>query len=97
MNLYQLCVTCFADDDYPDAAAGVPVDRKIDPLDMTFLNHEAAFKSKSTMQVLRGYVVYQLCSIGFLVENNETVNALALITLSTYKRTIDSFACPNEI
>jgi len=61
------------DDDYPDAAAGVPVDRKIDPLDMTFLNHEAAFKSKSTMQVLRGYVVYQLCSIGFLVENNETL------------------------
>ena len=73
----------FADDDFPDAAAGVPVDRKIDPLDMTFLNHEAAFKSKSTMQVLRGYVVYQLCSIGFLVENNETVNALALKTLST--------------
>ena len=58
-----------------DAAAAVPqkVNRRIDPLDMTFLNHEAAFKSKSTLHIVRGLIVYQLCSIGFLVENNEKV------------------------
>jgi len=65
-----------AQDEYDggqDAAAAVPqkVNRRIDPLDMTFLNHEAAFKSKSTLHIVRGLIVYQLCSIGFLVENNE--------------------------
>lgn len=47
--------------------------RRIDELDLGFMNHNAAFKSKSTWQVFRGYIVYQLCSIGPLVENNEKV------------------------
>ena len=49
------------------------LNRKVDDLDMGFMNHTAAFKSKSTWQVFRGYVVYQLCSIGPLVEHNEKV------------------------
>jgi len=47
------------------------LNRKVDELDLGFMNHNAAFKSKSTWQVFRGYIVYQLCSIGPLVENNE--------------------------
>ena len=52
------------------------LNRKIDELDLGFMNHNAAFKSKSTWQVLRGYIVYQLCSIGPLVENNEKVHTI---------------------
>ena len=50
------------------------LNRKVDELDLGFMNHNAAFKSKSTWQVFRGYIVYQLCSIGPLVENNEKVD-----------------------
>lgn len=41
-----------------------------DPLDLSFANPEAAFKSKTTWEVLRAYIVYQLCSSSFLVDNN---------------------------
>ncbi|XP_022190180.2 proline dehydrogenase 1, mitochondrial [Nilaparvata lugens] len=39
-------------------------------LDLTFINAEEAFKSKKTSDLLRALVVYNLCSINFLVENN---------------------------
>ena len=45
-----------------------------DPLDLTFNNAEAAFRSKSTLQVLRAYLVFTLCSSNYLVENNMKVN-----------------------
>ena len=41
-----------------------------DALDLTFNNAEAAFKSKSTFQILRAYMVFTLCSSDYLVENN---------------------------
>ncbi|KAL6969115.1 hydroxyproline dehydrogenase [Sarracenia purpurea var. burkii] len=41
-----------------------------DPLDLSFANPEAAFKSKTTWEVLRAYIVYQLCSSSYLVDNN---------------------------
>ncbi len=47
---------------------------RTDALDLTFLNHHAAFKSKTTWEVIRAYVVFQLCSIQPLVANNEKVN-----------------------
>lgn len=47
--------------------------RKVDELDLTFLDHKAAFKSKTTWQVLRAYLVFNLCSIKPLVDNNEKV------------------------
>ncbi len=47
--------------------------RKADKLDLTFLDHHAAFKNKSTWEVFRAYVVFQLCGIKFLVDNNERV------------------------
>ncbi|XP_075218493.1 proline dehydrogenase slgA isoform X2 [Lycorma delicatula] len=41
-----------------------------DPLDTGFDNPKAAFKSKTTWEVLRAYLVYTLCSSNYLVENN---------------------------
>ena len=43
-------------------------------IDLSFEDSETAFKSKSNLQLLRGYLVFQLCSINFLVENQKTVS-----------------------
>lgn len=48
--------------------------RQIDPLDLKFNDPVAAFKSKTTMELVRAYVVYQICSIEYLVENNMKVS-----------------------
>lgn len=44
-----------------------------DPLDLTFEDHVAAFKSKTTWEILRAYIVYTMCSSEYLVEHNMTV------------------------
>ncbi|XP_018330006.1 proline dehydrogenase 1, mitochondrial isoform X2 [Agrilus planipennis] len=41
-----------------------------DPLDITFENAEAAFKSKTNLELIRAYIVYTLCSFDYLVQNN---------------------------
>lgn len=41
-----------------------------DPLDVGFNDPRAAFKSKTTFELIRAYFVYVLCSSEFLVENN---------------------------
>ncbi|KAK9751874.1 Proline dehydrogenase [Popillia japonica] len=41
-----------------------------DPLDITFEDSIAAFKSKTTWELLRAYIVYTLCSFETLVEHN---------------------------
>jgi len=46
------------------------VGSKRDPLDTGFADPKAAFKSKTTFEVIRAYIVYQLCSINYLVEHN---------------------------
>ncbi|KAK9498114.1 hypothetical protein O3M35_003993 [Rhynocoris fuscipes] len=50
---------------------------KYDPLDTSFNDAEAAFKSKTTFEVLRAYIVYSLCSSSYLVENNMKLMKLA--------------------
>jgi len=64
------------------AAASTIVDSKPkwDPLDTSFADPEAAFKSKSTWEIFRAYVVYQLCSSSYLVENNMQVT-LSTVTI----------------
>ncbi|XP_033209867.1 proline dehydrogenase 1, mitochondrial isoform X2 [Belonocnema kinseyi] len=47
-----------------------PVPRQIDPLDLKFNDPMAAFKSKTMTELIRAYVVYQICSMDYLVENN---------------------------
>jgi len=49
---------------------GDEVVRRKDPLDLSFGNAEAAFRSKSSLEILRAYVVFSLCSSNYLVENN---------------------------
>lgn len=57
------------------AAAGTVFDSKPkwDALDTSFADPEAAFKSKSTWEIFRAYIVYQLCTSHYLVENNMQV------------------------
>ncbi|VVC94400.1 unnamed protein product, partial [Leptidea sinapis] len=42
-----------------------------DDLDLTFSNSKEAFKSKKTSELVRAYLVYQICSINWIVENND--------------------------
>lgn len=44
-----------------------------DPLDITFEDSKAAFKSKTNWELLRALIVYQLCSFEYLVDNNMQV------------------------
>ena len=44
----------------------------------SFQDHRAAFKSKTTWEVLRAMLVYQLCGINMLVDNNEKVKMVVL-------------------
>lgn len=54
------------------AAATSPSQR--DPLDVSFNDPIAAFKSKTTWELVRAYFVYLICSSEYLVENNMKVN-----------------------
>lgn len=47
-----------------------------DPLDVGFNDPHAAFKSKTTFELIRAYLVYVLCSSEFLVENNMKIMKL---------------------
>lgn len=47
--------------------------RQIDPLNLKFNDPVASFKSKTMSELIRAYIVYQLCSMEFLVENNMKV------------------------
>lgn len=42
-------------------------------LDLSFEDCQTAFKAKSNFELLRGYLVFQLCSMNFLVENQKKV------------------------
>ncbi|XP_041972557.1 proline dehydrogenase 1, mitochondrial isoform X2 [Aricia agestis] len=41
-----------------------------DELDLSFNSPKDAFKSKKTSELVRAYMVYQICSINWIVENN---------------------------
>lgn len=47
-----------------------------DKLDLGFNDNIAAFKSKTTMELIRGLFVYTVCSFDFIVENNMKVSLL---------------------
>ncbi|XP_013774417.1 proline dehydrogenase 1, mitochondrial-like [Limulus polyphemus] len=48
-----------------------------DPLDLTFENTQAAYKSKKTWELVRGLLVLKLSSYPYLVENHEKLLGLA--------------------
>lgn len=49
-----------------------------DPLDITFEDAKAAFKSKTNWELMRAYIVYTLCSFEYLVDNNMKVSAVSI-------------------
>lgn len=51
----------------------VPENPQRDPLDVSFNDPIAAFKSKTTWELIRAYVVYIICSSEKLVEHNMKV------------------------
>ncbi|KAH0551816.1 proline dehydrogenase 1, mitochondrial [Cotesia glomerata] len=62
-----------------DVKDSVPRDAKrpTDPLDLTFSDPVAAFKSKSMKELIRAYVCFQLCSFDYVVENNAKIMKIA--------------------
>lgn len=76
----QLRSKAFMSSNIPRAASATT--SKKDNLDITFNDHVAAFKSKTTLELARGYFVYSLCSVNFLVENNMKVSFIHLLSCS---------------
>ncbi|XP_011187574.2 proline dehydrogenase 1, mitochondrial isoform X3 [Zeugodacus cucurbitae] len=54
----------------PQQQPNVPANPQRDPLDVSFNDPIAAFKSKTTWELIRAYLVYTVCSIEPVVENN---------------------------
>lgn len=59
--------TCNYQQNQPSSSEELP---QRDPLDVGFNDPLAAFKSKTTWELIRAYLVYIMCSSGYLVENN---------------------------
>jgi hypothetical protein len=57
----------------PSPATPPPPGGRKDALDTSFNDSHAAFKSKTTFELIRGYLVYLICSSETLVENNMKV------------------------
>jgi len=49
-----------------------------DNLDLSFNDARQAYRSKSTWEILRAWVVFKLCSVDYLVENNAKVSKIKL-------------------
>lgn len=45
-----------------------------DKLDISFEDSRAAFKSKTTWELMRAYIVYMICSSSYIVDNNLKVS-----------------------
>lgn len=48
----------------------------VDELDLTFNNAKEAYRSKTTWEILRAYVIFQLCSVETLVDHNQKLMTL---------------------
>ncbi|XP_026473083.1 proline dehydrogenase 1, mitochondrial isoform X1 [Ctenocephalides felis] len=59
-----------------------------DPLDISFNDHVAAFKSKKTSELVRAYIVYALCTSEYLVENNMKLMKFGRTILGDYLFTL---------
>ncbi|KAJ1523987.1 hypothetical protein ONE63_010532 [Megalurothrips usitatus] len=53
-----------------DQASQATKGQRRDVLDASFDDAHAAYKSKTTWEILRAYIVYTLCSSTYLVEHN---------------------------
>lgn len=57
------------------------INRRKDELDLSFQDHNAAYKSKSTLEVVRALFVFRMCGINTLVDNNEKLMRLGQAVL----------------
>lgn len=82
-QLLQITERKYSNDASASSQSGVcgikPASRQIDSLDLKFDDPIASFKSKKTMELIRAYLVYQICTIDFVVENNMKVYLLLTI------------------
>ena len=59
-----------------DVAGATNQDVARDTLDLSFNDHQAAYRSYTTGEIIRAWFVYQLCGIQYLVDNNRKVRGL---------------------
>lgn len=59
----------------PTVRLSTVYDEAREKIDTTFENAKAAYTSKTNFELLRGYTVFQLCSVKLFVGNNKQVNA----------------------
>jgi len=69
------------DDKHEDELPLAVINRKKDSLDLSFEDHTAAFKSKTTWEVLRALFVFQICGVNVIVDNNEKLMKLGQTVL----------------
>jgi len=69
------------DDKHGDELPIEVINRKRDSLDLSFEDHSAAFKSKTTWEVLRALFVFQICGVNVIVDNNEKLMKLGQTVL----------------
>ena len=74
VQLVQVLARGYASSAGTTSAQPAAAPRQVDPLDLKFNDPVASFKSKTTMELVRAYIVYQICSIDYLVENNMKVS-----------------------
>jgi hypothetical protein len=48
-------------------------EKQANKIDLTFENSEIAFKAKSNFDLIRGYIVFRLCGINYLIDNQKTL------------------------
>ncbi|GAX83242.1 hypothetical protein CEUSTIGMA_g10668.t1 [Chlamydomonas eustigma] len=81
-------------------ASSFQLDSTSSPL--SFRDHESVFRGHSSMSLLRGWLVFRLCSIGSFVANAESLLALGNrtlgkeITVSVVKETFFKQFCAGE-
>lgn len=57
----------------PTSATQLNANHPKPKLDLSFEDSKTAFRAKTNLDLLRGYIVFQLCSVRFLVDNQKTI------------------------
>lgn len=65
----------------PGETANVQQQPRRDPLDTSFADSEASFKSKTTWELVRAYLVYTTCGFETIVENNMKVSIFFIFSI----------------
>jgi len=61
-------------DGKPTFSSSTVYDEAREKIDTTFENAKAAFTSKTNFELLRGYTVFQMCSVKLFVNKNKQVS-----------------------